>query len=229
MTLRGSRFHRARILVTTLAIGTLTLTLSECSINPATGRPALTGFTSTADEARIGREEYPRIVEAFGGIYNDSASQRYVQRIGESVANQAESADTTFTFTILDSAIVNALSTPGGYVYLTRGLLALANNEAELAGVLAHEVGHIVARHHAQQQSRHTLVSIALAALAVGVNAPLPALQGTQLIALGYLARFSRDQEFEADKLGARYMARAGYDPSAMVNNPIPDPSEQRS
>jgi predicted Zn-dependent protease len=205
-------------LITALAAGVSLLAPSGCSVNPATGRLTLTGLTTTADEVRIGREEYPQIVEAFGGVYNDSVLQSYVSRVGQSLARHTERTDLTYSFTILDSPIANAVATPGGYIYVTRGLLALANNEAELAGVLGHELGHVVARHHAQQQSRQTLASVALTALALALKAPPPALlQGTQLVALVYLARFSREQEYEADQLGARYMARAGYDPHALA------------
>lgn len=198
--------------------GAIALALGGCSISPATGRPVLTGVMTTAEEARIGRKEYQQIIEAFGGIYADRALQSYVSRVGQSLARQTERTDTTYTFTILDSPIVNAISTPGGYVYVTRGLLALANNEAEVAGVLGHELGHITARHHAQQQSQQTLASIGLAILAATVKVPPILMQGTQLLALSYLASFSREQEYEADQLGARYLARAGYDPHALVD-----------
>ena len=194
------------------------LALGACAISPATGRPVLTGMMTTAEEARIGREQYPQVIQAFGGIYADRALQSYISRVGQSLARQTERTDTPCTFTILDSPIVNALSTPGGYVYVTRGLLALADSEAEVAGVLGHELGHITGRHHAQQQSRQTLASIGLAILAATVKVPPALMQGTQLVALSYLASFSREQEYEADQLGARYMARAGYDPHALAD-----------
>lgn len=206
------------LVIAGLFAGAVTLALGACAISPATGRPVLTGMMTAAEEARIGREEYPQVIQAFGGIYADRTLQSYINRVGQSLARQTERTDTTYTFTILDSPIVNALSTPGGYVYITRGLLALADNEAELAGVLGHELGHITARHHAQQQSRHTLASIGLAILAATVKVPPALMQGTQLVALSYLASFSREQEYEADQLGARYMARAGYDPHALVD-----------
>lgn len=205
------------VIVALLANAAL-LGFAGCSVSPATGRPVLTGVMTTAEEARIGHEEYQQIIEAFGGIYADRPLQSYVGRVGQSLARKTERTDTTYTFTILDSPIVNAISTPGGYVYVTRGLLALANNEAELAGVLGHELGHITARHHAQQQSQQTLASIGLAILAATVKVPPVLMQGTQIVALSYLASFSRAQEYEADQLGARYLARAGYDPHALVD-----------
>ncbi len=208
---------RQLVLTAMLATALSAPAAAGCAVNPATGRPALTGLTTAADEARIGREQHPQILQAFGGAYHGSALDAYVSRVGQSLARQTERTDVTWTFTILNSPIVNAMATPGGYVYVTRGLLALADNEAELAGVLGHELGHITAQHHAQRQSRQTLASIGIAALAIATGAPAALIQGTQLAALAYLRSYSREQEYEADQLGARYMARAGYDPHAMV------------
>lgn len=179
----------------------------------------LTGLTTTADEIRIGREQHPQILQAFGGAYDDPKLSGYVARVGQALARGTERTDITYTFIILDTPIVNALATPGGYIYVTRGLLALADDEAELAGVLGHELGHVTALHHAQQQSRRTLASIGMFGAAVAasvIGAPPALMQGTQLAALGFLRAFSREEEFEADQLGARYVSRAGYDPHAM-------------
>lgn len=189
-----------------------------CAINPATGRPALTGLMTTSEEIRIGREQHPKILQAFGGAYHDPAINSYVDRVGQTLARHTERTDVAYTFTVLNSPIANALATPGGYIYVTRGMLALVNNEAELAGILGHELGHITALHHAQAQSRQTLASIGLTVLAATVGVPPSLMQGTQLAALAFLRAFSREQEYEADQLGARYMARSGYDPDAMVS-----------
>jgi predicted Zn-dependent protease len=194
--------------------------IAGCAINPATGRPTLTGLMTTADEIRIGREQRPQILQAFGGSYDDPRINGYVERVGQALARGAERTDIAYSFTVLNTPIVNALATPGGYIYVTRGLLALADDEAELAGVLGHELGHVTARHHAQQQSRQTLASIGMLGAAVAgaaVGAPSVLMQGTQLAALGFLRAFSRQEEFEADQLGARYMAQAAYDPHAMI------------
>jgi predicted Zn-dependent protease len=205
------------LLTATVATAPFALVSNGCAVSPATGRPVLTGIMTPAEEARIGSQQHPQILQAFGGAYDDPALNSYVNRVGQSLARQTERTDVTYTFTILNSPIVNAIATPGGYVYVTRGLLTLADNEAELAGVLGHELGHITARHHAQQQTRETLATIGLAALAIAAGAPPALMQGTQLAALAYLRSFSREQEYEADQLGARYTARAGYDPQAMV------------
>lgn len=189
--------------------------LSACAVNPATGRQSFTGLMTTADEIRMGREQNPQVLEAFGGAYKDPALAAYVNRVGQSLARHSERKDITYTFTILDTPIVNALALPGGYIYVTRGLLALAGNEAELAGVLGHELGHITARHHAEAHGRELLAGLGLTIL--GAVAGSQAAQGTQLLAAAFLRSYTRQQEYEADLLGIRYMAAAGYDPDAMA------------
>jgi predicted Zn-dependent protease len=120
-----------------------------------------------------------------------------------------------FTFTLLDSDMVNAFALPGGYVYITRGLMALANSEAELAGVVGHEIGHVTARHSAQRATQQTLAGLGVVALgAVLQDSTLTNMAG--LGALAWVQGYSREHEFEADQLGIRYMSRAGYDPVAM-------------
>jgi len=191
----------------------------SCSTNPATGRSSFTGTMTTADEVRIGREQNTQLLEAFGGAYDDPALAAYVTRIGNSLASKAERPDITYTFTVLNSPIVNALALPGGYIYISRGLLALAGNEAELAGVLGHEIGHVTARHHAQRQSSQTVAGVASLGVSIlGALAGVPLAQGTQMIAASFLASYTREQEYEADLLGIRYMNAAGYDPKAMAS-----------
>lgn len=189
---------------------------ASCSINPATGERSLTGLMTPAEEVRIGQEQSVEIVQTFGGPYPDPALANYVNRVGQALARHAERQDLTFSFTVLDSPIVNAIALPGGYIYVTRGLLALGVNEAELASVLGHEIGHITARHHAQAETRQQLAGLGITLLGAFAGAPIA--QGTQLLAGVYLARYSRDQEYEADLLGIRYMTRAGYDSAAMAS-----------
>ncbi|HVN27020.1 MAG TPA: M48 family metalloprotease [Candidatus Binataceae bacterium] len=194
------------------------LTSVSCSTSPATGRSTFTGLSTTADEVRIGREQNAQLLEAFGGAYNDAALAAYVSKVGDSLAAKSERKDITYTFTVLDSPIVNAMALPGGYIYITRGLLALASSEAELAGVLGHEIGHVTGLHHAQRQSRQTVAGVAgLGVTVLGAIAGLPIGQQTQMLAGAFLASYTRDQEYEADLLGIRYMNAAGYDPKAMA------------
>lgn len=196
-----------------LLIGLLP-TLAGCSVNPATGERSFTAFMSEAEESKIGREAHPKILEEFGGAYDDPELQRYIESIVDLLASTTERPDIDFTATVLNSPVVNAFALPGGYVYVTRGLLALADNEAEVASVLAHEIGHVVARHSAQRHSRSVLAQIGLVGLGIATGSgEVVNLAGTGTAAL--LQSYSRDQEFEADTLGVRYMARANFDPQA--------------
>jgi predicted Zn-dependent protease len=194
-----------------------TLALGGCAVNPATGQQSFTPFMSPAQEARIGREQHPKILRQFGGAYEDPVLQSYVAGIGARLARTSELPNLRFTFTVLNSDIVNAFALPGGYVYVTRGLLALANDEAELAGVLAHEIGHITARHTAERYSRGVVTGLGAAVLGAlsGERAVADLLQtGAELYVRGY----SREQEMQADTLGVRYLSRAGYDPGAVAS-----------
>ncbi len=162
---------------------------------------------SRTSEKTIGAEEHPKVLKAFGGAYNDARVADYVTWLGGRLAANTESPTLGYTFTVLDSPVVNAFALPGGYVYISRGLMALAESEAELAGVLGHELGHVVARHGAQRASKATVAGLLGGLLGGGISQSLGGL---------YLRGFSRDQELEADRLGVRYIKRAGYDPGAM-------------
>ena len=168
-----------------------------------------------SQEASIGRDNHAKILAEFGGAYDDPALQAYVTGVGKKVAATSEKSSLDFRFTILDSPIVNAFAMPGGYVYVTRGLLALASSEAELAGVLGHEIGHVTARHMAQRYSQAMLAQIGLLGLGMATGSSTV----TELAGAGaavYLQSFSREEEFEADLLGVRYISRAAYDPQGM-------------
>lgn len=172
-------------------------------------------FLSEEDEKRIGAEQHPRILAEFGGEYDDPELTAYVDSIGQFLAMTTENPDVGYTFTVLDSPIVNAFALPGGYVYVTRGLLALAGNEAELAGVLAHEIGHVVARHGAERHGQSTIAGLGVALLGVLTESEAVAQIG-QVGAMALIQGYSREQEFESDTLGVRYLSRAGFDPNAM-------------
>lgn len=198
-----------------LLLGAALFSLGGCGENPATGE-RMFSILSPAEEARVGRQQHPELVREFGGAYDDARVTNYVSGIGRLLAETSELPNLRFTFTVLDTPTVNAFALPGGYVYITRGLLALANNEAELASVMAHEIGHVTARHAAQRYSRSVAAGLGLTVL--GVLAGSPAL--TQAAGLGaqiYLQGYSRAQEFEADSLGISYLRRAGYDSGAMA------------
>lgn len=186
-----------------------------CSVNPATGNRDLI-LVGPDQEKQIGLREHPKILAQFGGVYNDPAAAGYVASIGGRLAATTETPSLGFTFTLLDSPIVNAFALPGGFVYISRGLMALAGDEAELAGVLGHEIGHVVARHSAQRQSQAMLANLGVGLLGAVAGGESSQLAGT--VAGLYLRSYSRDQELEADMLGIRYLRRAGYDVNAMAS-----------
>ncbi len=195
--------------------------LTACSVNPATGERNFTAFMSPDDELRVGREQHPQILQRFGGAYENPKVTAYVDRVGQQLAKTSELPNLKFTFTVLNDDIVNAFALPGGYVYISRGLLAVANSEAELAGVLGHEIGHVTARHSAQRYSTGVLAQ----GLSLGVGILGAVLLGSsdigQVAAQGsavYVQSFSREQEFEADTLGIRYLSRTGYTTDAMAS-----------
>ena len=219
---RNRPLRRATAFVLVLA---LSLTLLACTPvrNPATGELQYTSMTP-AEERRLGQEEHPKVLKSFGGAYDDPELAAYLEQVGERVARVSEVPDLRFTFTLLDTPDVNAFALPGGYVYVTRGLLALVNDEAELAGVLGHEIGHIAARHTALRYDQAMLGQLgALGATILGAvlfgeeGARLGANLGN-LAATAYVQGYSRQQEFEADELGIRYLVRAGYDARAMAS-----------
>lgn len=179
---------------------------------------------SQSDKAQ-GAKAHPDLLSEFGGPVTGPQAT-YVESIGKTIATQSglSNARGDFTVTLLNSSVNNAFAVPGGYVYVTRQLTALMNNEAELAGVLGHEVGHVAARHSAKRQQAAQRNSIlgALGSVLSGAilgNSGFGQLgqrifsQGSQLLTL----KFSRSQELEADKLGITYLRRAGYDPRAMA------------
>ncbi|GAB4171353.1 MAG: M48 family metalloprotease [Thalassobaculales bacterium] len=177
--------------------------------------PAAAQFMTPENEAEIGRQEHPKILKEFGGAYPDPALGAYVAGIGLRLARASDRPDIAYTVTVLNAAMVNAFALPGGYVYVTRGLMALADTEAELAGVLAHEIGHVTARHSAARYNKGML-----AQLGVGILGALGGGGLAQALGLGaqvYLQGFSREQEFEADQLGVRTLVRAAYRPEAMA------------
>ena len=165
-----------------------------------------------ADEKKIGAQQHPQLLAEFGGAYR-APEAAYARQIGEKIA-AAAGLGGQCTFTLVNSDVVNAFAVPGCYIYVTRGLMGIVNSEAELASVLAHEVGHIVAAHNRRQQRRSMWRSIAVAAVGLITRSEdLTRIAGQA--AQYFTLRYSRNQEYEADDLGVRYLTAAGYDPYA--------------
>ncbi len=233
-----------------LAIGLALVTGIGCATNPATGKKQLS-FISEESEIELGRKSHEEVLAAFGD-YEDDELEAYVRRVGEELAATSERPGLPWSFEVLDDASVNAMALPGGFIYVTRGILAHMNSEAELAGVLGHEIGHVTARHSVNQLSKQQLYG-GLFAVGMIASPELRAFGDLAGQGLGLLfLRFGRDAERQADDLGLRYMVRGQYDarempkmfemlesvsglseggraPSWMSTHPNPDARGQRS
>ena len=192
--------------------------LLACDNQGAGAQSASAARSISASDKRRGPSAHPQLPQEFGGAYRGSQAA-YVTSVGRRIAVQSglSNSQQDFTITLLNSPVNNAFAIPGGYVYVTRQLLSLMNDEAELASVLGHEVGHVAARHSSKRNTRSTLGS--LGSVLVGVLTGSSELmqvagQAAQLYTLSY----SRSQEYQADDLGIRYLGRAGYDPQAAAD-----------
>lgn len=195
------------------------LVVAACTTNPATGQKNF-NILGQAEEIQLGNQAQPQFLASYGGEIPSAEIDAYVNGIGHRLAAVSERPDMPWEFHVVDSAVINAFALPGGKVFMSRALMAKMTNEAQLAGVLGHEVGHVTAQHIGQQMSQATALQIGLAALgaAGGNSAYLQALgMGAQAGGSLYLLKFGRDQESQADELGVRYMTRLGYNPKAQI------------
>lgn len=175
---------------------------------------------SEAREAQLGAQEHSKIVARSGGVYDNPVLNAYVQNIMRKIAASSDRPDIPFQITILDTPMINAFALPGGYTYVTRGLLALANSEAEVAAVIGHEIGHVTARHSAQRHTAAVGTGLATSVLGAVIGQKIGGNQKVvnDLLNLGgraALAGYSRGQEYEADDIGVKTIAKAGYKASA--------------
>ena len=199
----------------------LSLLFGGCAVNPATGKKELALFQMpVAEEIAIGEKTFPRALQQMGGEYPDSRLNEYVNDVGRRLGRLSQRPDLPFTFRVVNDSTPNAFALPGGFIAISRGLLVHLENEAQLAAVLGHEVGHVAARHSVQGMQRGSLFNVALAVLS-GVTAekgygPL-AEQAGQVTASLLENSYSREQERESDMLGIDYMVRSGYSPSGAV------------
>src|SRR5688572_27173178 len=187
---------------------------AACATNPVTGRRELT-LMSEAQEISIGQESDPQIKQEMG-VYNDPELLRYVNDIGMRLAKVSERPTLPWRFTVVDVPAVNAFAVPGGAIYITRGIMPFLDNEAELAGVIGHEIGHVTARHSAQQYTRQITGQVGLLALNILVPAARPFGDiGAQALGVLFL-RYGRDDGLQADGLGAKYESALGWDPAGV-------------
>jgi predicted Zn-dependent protease len=191
------------------------LALIACAVNPVSGKKELMLF-SEKQEIAMGQETDQAIRQQFG-IYQDKALNEYVNRIGQSMVPNSHRPNLKHSFAVLDTAVVNAFAAPGGYIYVTRGILALMNSEAELAAVLGHEMGHVAARHSMAQMSAQVLAQIGLIVGSV-ISKDIRKFAGLASIGMQLLfLKFSRSDEYQADALGIRYARQAKYSPGEML------------
>lgn len=200
-----------------LGVVAMSLLFGACATNPVTGVSEVS-LVSEADEVKIGTEGDAQVRKEYG-VYKSPALQTYVNEVGQKLARNSQRAQLKWHFAVLDSPQINAFALPGGFVYITRGLMAYLESEEELAGVLGHEVGHVTARHGAKRQTQGTIATVlAVGAEVLGQAVGLSGLGGAVGGVAGqFITAYGRDQELQADQLGARYLAANGYDPKGMI------------
>lgn len=207
---------RLGILITILLFITIVALIISCAVNPVTGKRQLM-FMTEAQEVAMGAQYDPQVMATFGE-YTDPDALSFLQSKANEMGLISHRPKLHYHVKILDSPVVNAFATPGGYIYFTRGILAQFTNEAEVMGVLGHEMGHIAARHSVSQQTKQTMGTLLLMTGMV-VSKEFAkyaeyAMQGMQLLFL----KFSRDDERQADTLGVEYSSKIGYDAQKMAD-----------
>ncbi len=194
-----------------------TVALANCAQNPVSGQQNFV-LLSESQEVAVGQREDANVRKEFG-VYDNAALQQYVNEVGQRLAKASHRPGLDYRFLVVDSQDINAFALPGGYIYITRGILAHLNSEAELAAVLGHELGHVTARHSVQQLTAATAASVGAVILQIFVPETRGALgdNAVNLVGGALLSGYGREHELEADRLGAEYLARTGYDPQAAI------------
>ncbi len=198
-------------------LGAVALLLATgCAVNPVTGKKEVI-LVSEGQEAAMGAQSDPAVTAQFG-LYPDAKIQKFIDEKGQKMAAISHRPGLKYQFRVVDSPVINAFAVPGGYVYFTRGIMAYFNNEAQFAGVLGHEIGHITARHSARQQTKAIIGQVGV--MGAMILSPRvaefgeQAMQGMQLLFL----KFGRDDERQSDELGVQYSSKIGYDASQMAD-----------
>ncbi|MBN2132786.1 MAG: M48 family metalloprotease [Sedimentisphaerales bacterium] len=202
-------------ILATACLGLALTVLSGCAVNPVTGEQEMMFFGPEKD-VELGRKYAPYIENELGGRIRDENLQNYINQIGQRIARVCHRPDLAYYFAAVEEEGANAFAVPGGYVYITRGLLKELKSESQLAAILGHEVGHVVARDTMVAMSRQIGATALLAAAAVG-DAPSDVVHATAFITGVLTLQYSREDEKDADLTGLSYMAQAGYDPNGMV------------
>jgi predicted Zn-dependent protease len=214
-----------RVITLALAAALLTACATTTVTNPVTGKSERT-VMDEASEVAEGKKAHEQVLAEYGALANPRL-QAYVNDVGQRLAKQSHRSGLAWTFTVLDSPDVNAFALPGGYVYVTRGILAYLDSEADLAGVMGHEIGHVTARHGAQRATKQQRAGAGvMAATVLGVLLEAGGVRGaaqaandvSSNVAAGSIASYSREQELQADQLGAEYLSRTGFNPKNMVD-----------
>ncbi len=209
-------FNTARLIrLTRIVLGLgVALIASGCATNPVTGKSDFV-LMSEEREIALGVQSNEQILKQYN-VYEHPQLQSYVNRLGQKLANQSHRSHLDFHFTLLDSPEVNAFALPGGYVYITRGIMAYMNNEEQLAGVLGHEIGHVTARHGVRQHGAQTAAGLIglIATIATGSQ---QVAQASSQFGGALIRGYGRSHELEADRLGAEYLALTDYDPEKML------------
>ena len=196
------------------AAAAVLLIAAACATNPATGRREFS-LMSEAQEIELGKNMDAEVRREMG-LYEDPELQRYVEGVGMRLARASQRPNLPWHFAVVDEPAINAFALPGGYIYLTRGILPFLDTEAELAGVLGHEIGHVTARHSAQQYTKATTAGIGVTLLSIFVPEARP-FQNLTETALGVMfLKHGRDDELEADRLGVDYTASTGWNPAGV-------------
>jgi len=204
-------FHKAFYLSSII----FSVFLTGCATNPVTGGQDFV-MMSEKQELELGRQYHKEILKQYK-IYENPKLQAYVEEIGERLAAQSHRKDLVFHFYLLDSPQVNAFATPGGYIYITRGIMSYMQEEAHLAGVIGHEIGHVTARHGVRQHAQSQLTGLLGTAIAIGTGSREVA-QLSNLLGGAVVRGYGRSHELESDRLGAEYLAKTNYDPQKMLD-----------
>lgn len=210
--------HVSRLSLVVLVV---LLPLAGCSTNQATGRSQFLPM-SWEEEVKIGSEAAPQFIDQSGGELPDQAIVQYVRDMGARLAAQSEMPDIEWEFFVLDSQVINAFALPGGKVFISRGLMSKMDNEAQLAGVIGHEIGHVTARHGNERMGKAMIAQGLI--IAAGIGGAVSDNEYMQVLGVGtavggqlFLLKYSRSNELEADALGVRYMAKVGYNPVGQI------------